>query len=179
LKKWLCFGVILKPVNPDSNAQLAEELKTAGYLTKVKESVVLISPNDKLFSLFKEIELPMITDYKPAAIPDEKWTTGSLVPSFPSLKSFLLSDWCSQYFLNPETGPLGEGVVLASTFNGKLYKIKHGGEDCGIVPDKIWDALEYLKDRPDLEPEFSVCSALEKILKARYKVVEAPPKKAA
>lgn len=124
--------------------------------------------------MFVEQGIPTVADYKPKSIAAEQWATGNLVPTFKSLHAYVTSDWCSQYFHNPETGPLGEGMVVVSTLTGELYKVKHGGEDCGMVPDKLYDAIEILKEYPALEKALEVFLALQKIVKAKYKVVEKP-----
>jgi len=175
-KKWFCFGVVLKAIDKNNHEKMAEELRAAGYSSIAKEEVVVISPNDHLFAMFKELDIPTVVDYRPVAIPADRWNTGYLVPTFPSLHAFLESDWCNQYFLNPETGALGEGMVVTTALNGDLYKLKHGGEDCGQTPERVWEAIEFLKTVPEMDKELAVFTAFERIMKARYKEVEKPKK---
>jgi hypothetical protein len=40
--------------------------------------------------------------------------------------------------------PLGEGMVVASSFDGRMFKLKHGGEECGKVPDRVSELIDIL-----------------------------------
>jgi len=145
-------------------------LRKAGYCAFAHENLVVISPNDFLFSRFKELGIHTLAEYKPKAITPEQWAEhgGQLVPTFASLLEFFQSNWCNRFFLNKDTGALGEGMVVASSLNGRMFKVKHGGEDCGLVPDKLYDGVEMLEKAPEMEKELEVFRALQKIIKARH-----------
>lgn len=121
---------------------------------------MVVTPNDHLFKMFMKLRIPTVSDYKPRSIPDAKWVTGTLVPTFTSFHNYLTSEWCGQYYLNEETGPLGEGMVVVSALNGELYKVKHGGEKSGLMPERLAEAIQILKEFPALEKVLDVLLAL-------------------
>jgi len=46
----------------------------------------------------------------------------------------------------PSEGPaLGEGLVVASEADGRLFKWKHSGEDLGKVPEQLAEAVQKLR----------------------------------
>jgi len=173
-KTWLCFGVSIQANDPSQNKAIAEDLRTAGYVSYAHENMVVISPNDHLFDLFKTIGIRTLAEYRPKAINPEQWAEhdGTSVPTFPSLHAYFESDWCHRFFTNPDTGALGEGMVVASALNGRMFKVKHGGEDCGNVPDKLYDGIEMLEKCPEMDKELDVFKNLQKIIKCKHKVVE-------
>ena len=167
-KKWFCFGAVLQANKEEDNVRIVEDLRAAGYSAIVKEGLILISPNDQLFTLLKKVAIPTVADYKPKSLTDEKFATTREVPTFESLNSFLTSDLSAQYYLNPNTGPLGEGMVISLVLNGEKYKVKHGGECCGNQPEKIQEALEFLKEFPEFGKAIDVLVSLQTILRAKY-----------
>jgi hypothetical protein len=138
-KTWLCFGVSVQANDADENEKLKDELTAAGYSSIAHDNFVIISPNDLLFTMLKDIGIRTLAEYRPKAITPEQWADhgGTLVPTFTSLLAFFQSEWCERFFLNTDTGALGEGFVVASALNGRMFKIKHGGENCGMVPKKL------------------------------------------
>jgi len=70
---------------------------------------------------------------------------GSL-PYFTSLRKLLASDWAHSFF-SPSNGAMhGEGLVVASEADGRLFKWKHGGEELGKVPEQLEQAVAMLKE---------------------------------
>ena len=57
------------------------------------------------------------------------------------------SDWMKRFFLGEK--PLGEGMVIASSYDGRMFKLKHGGEECGKVPDRVSELIDILKNNAD------------------------------
>jgi len=156
------------------NRKLEEELRAAGYASYAHDNFVVISPNDLLFCMFKELGIRTLDEYRPKVITPEQWAdhAGQIVPTFNSLYEFFKSKWCARFFLNEETGALGEGFVVASAHNGRMFKVKHGGEDCGSVPDKIQDCLEWLEKQETMDKELEVIQVLQKIIRSKHKVIE-------
>jgi hypothetical protein len=89
-KSWLCFGVSVQANDADENAKLKEELMTAGYSSYEHDDFVVISPNDFLFSMFKDLGIRTLAEYRPKTITPEQWADhgGALVPTFTSLLAF-------------------------------------------------------------------------------------------
>jgi hypothetical protein len=156
-KGWLCFGVIVRPAAADADDQqsidrLEEDLRIAGYNSRVKEGKVLLAPNEKLFTHLISLGVPTVSDrYQPKGAGDA-WSQYGALPKFPSLHALLISDWAKKFFLGPG-GPLGEGLVIAlgdstvelgeSTIctRGSLFKWKNSTEDLGNVPDQLREAI--------------------------------------
>merc|ERR1719251_547426 len=98
--------------------------------------------------------------------------SGSL-PYFNSMRAFLLSDWVRHFFLPAVGGPLGEGLVIASETDGRLFKFKHGGEEVGNVPAQLTQLVETLRGlqgtpKASLFPE-SLLQVLEVLLQVAMK----------
>merc|ERR1712048_1076540 len=68
-----------------------------------------------------------------------------MLPQFRSLRHLLLSEWAQRFFLPADGLPLGEGLVIASEADGRLFKWKHAGEMLGNVPDQLAEAVEFLR----------------------------------
>jgi len=162
-KKWLCFGAMIRARNIDDTVEkqdakhqahhkLCELLRGGGYNARVKEDGVLLVPNTCFAKLLHELQVPTVADgYQPSGVGSvEQWAEhhgyGS-IPSFTSTRGFLASPWLQRY-LRPEDGiPLGEGLVVASE-DGKLFKLKHGGEELGKVPDQLAELVSVLEQLP-------------------------------
>jgi len=89
-KSWLCFGASVQANDPSENDKLKDELMAGGYSSFAHENFVVISPNDFLFSMFKDLGIHTLAEYKPKVITPEQWAdhSGTLVPTFPSLLAF-------------------------------------------------------------------------------------------
>lgn len=66
-------------------------------------------------------------------------------------------------------------MVVVSALNGELYKVKNGGEKSGLMPERLNEAIEILKQHPALEKVLDVLFALQRINQAVYKIEEAVP----
>lgn len=151
-KKWLCFGVAVHPGAKDDQAplRLAGALQAAGFNARGVEGTVTVAPNAKLAALLKELRVLTVAEaYMPAGIiTPEQWAEHDgteALPCFKSLRQLLLSKWAQRFLLPVDGIPLGEGLVLASEADGRLFKWKHGGEDLGKVPDQLLEAVEALR----------------------------------
>jgi len=150
-KDWLCFGAVALPSAEDEDAtkRLATSLRASGYNAASKDGNVRIVPNAKFMALLKELGVRTVSDaYQPSgSLQGPQWAehdgTGTL-PYFRSLRRLLLSEWAKRFFLPAESPPLGEGLVVASEWDGRLFKWKHGGEDLGRVPEQLGRAVEAL-----------------------------------
>jgi len=116
-------------------------LRSNGFHANAGEEGLTVSPNDKLYELFKANGIVTGDIYVPADLTAEQWADheGAHVPTFKSLPHFLSSEWCARFFHG--TIPLGEGVVLNSAWDGRQFKLKHGGEECGNLPTKVDEAI--------------------------------------
>ena len=74
-------------------------------------------------------------------------------------------------------------MVVVSHHDGRMWKLKHGGEDCGGVPDKMGDAVQMLNDdKNSSEAHIDVYSSIYNIVKnkpAKREQKKAAPKKPA
>jgi hypothetical protein len=151
-KQWLCFGVAVRPGADDDEAasRLAVSLQVAGFNAKGGDGKVIVVPNAKLSALLEELQVCTVSEaYRPAgSITETQWKehggTGTL-PQFQSLRHLLLSDWAYRFLLPADGVPLGEGLVVASGTNGKLFKWKHAGEELGKVPELLAEAVDALR----------------------------------
>lgn len=167
-KEWLCFGAVLLPRVEEADApsedsgseaerlreaaagRLAAALRGAGYNACGKGALVLVSANEALMQLLAELGVPTICGrYRPnGAGSAEEWSQhegrGDL-PRFASLRALLASPWARRFLLPAAGAPLGEGLVVASEADGRLFKLKHGGENLGRVPEQLGDLVEGLR----------------------------------
>merc|ERR1712059_13333 len=112
----------------------AAELRRSGYLARAVDERIVISLSDRMFQLLNSFGIQNLSSYRPADLSESEWVEheGKVVATFPSIYSFFSSQWMERFFLGPK--PLGEGVVLASWHDGKMLKVKHGGECVGAIP---------------------------------------------
>lgn len=151
-KQWLCFGIALRPGAKDDEAapRLATALQAAGFNARDQDGVVTLAPNARLAAVLQELQICTVSEaYKPTStITEAQWAEhqgdGNL-PCFQSLRQLLLSQWAQRFLLPADGIPLGEGLVVASEADGRLFKWKHGGEDLGKVPDQLQEAVEALR----------------------------------
>jgi len=52
---------------------LAEELRKAGYCAVAHDERVVISPNDLLFGMMKDVGIHTLAEYRPKTINPEQW----------------------------------------------------------------------------------------------------------
>eukprot|EP00933_Yihiella_yeosuensis_P024700 TRINITY_DN19144_c0_g1_i1.p1 TRINITY_DN19144_c0_g1~~TRINITY_DN19144_c0_g1_i1.p1 ORF type:complete len:434 (+),score=122.22 TRINITY_DN19144_c0_g1_i1:78-1379(+) len=160
-KGWLCFGAVVRPGREVPEQEEEEEdlnfgnelcahLRKNGYNAKVKGGGVVITPTAQLASVLEKLNIRTVADgYRPrAAGSEDEWAAyhgvGS-VPHFSSMRDLLNSAWL-QRFLRPAGGiPLGEGLVVVSEADGTLFKLKHGGEELGKVPEQLAELVQDLK----------------------------------
>jgi len=152
-KKWLCFGVAVCPEATDDEAptRLAGVLRAAGFNARGVEGAVTIAPNAKLAALLQELQVLTVAEvYRPAgSITPEQWAQHDgteALPCFQSLQQLLLSRWAQRFLLPADGMPLGEGLVVASEADGRLFKWKQGGEDLGRVPEQLLEIVVALRD---------------------------------
>lgn len=151
-KSWLCFGAVLRPVCEEDGAslRLCQQLRKAGYNAQDCIGKVLLAPNHLLADLFDELGIRTVAvGYVPKALTNTHWTAhdgrGAL-PYFTSLRKLLASDW-AHFFFSPSKGAmLGEGLVVASEADGRLFKWKHGGEELGKNPGQLAEAVAMLNE---------------------------------
>jgi hypothetical protein len=151
-KSWLCFGAVLRPTSDEDDAslRLCQQLRKAGYNAQDCEGKVLLTPNHLLSDLLDELGIHTVAaSYVPQDLDNVQWKAhdgrGSL-PYFTSLRKLLASDW-AQSFFSPSKGAMtGEGLVVASEADGRLFKWKHGGEELGKVPEQLEQAVARLKE---------------------------------
>lgn len=151
-KQWLCFGVAVRPCpnNDEAASQLAVALRAAGFNASNTHGTVTIAPNAKLAALLQEIQVPTVAEkYMPAGeITTTQWAEHDgegRLPCFRSLRRLLLSEWAHRFFLPANGVPLGEGLVIASEADGRLFKWKHAGEELGNVPTELAEAVETVR----------------------------------
>lgn len=151
-KQWLCFGVVLRPDAEDLEApwRLASALQAAGFNARNVGDAVVVAPNAKLASLLKELQVITVAEsYMPAGtITASQWAEHDgteKLPRFHSLQQLLVSKWAQRFLLPADGVPLGEGLVVASEADGRLFKWKNGGEDLGKVPEQLHEAVEVLR----------------------------------
>lgn len=56
----------------------------------------------------------------------------------------MASGWARRFLLPEHGAPLGEGLVVASEADGRLFKWKHAGEGLGKVPERLAEAVSAL-----------------------------------
>jgi len=151
-KQWLCFGVVVRPdaEDPEAPSRLASALQAAGFNARGAEEAVVVAPNAKLASLLNELQVLTVAEaYTPAGtITAGQWAEHDgkdKLPRFHSLRQLLLSKWAQRFLLPADGVPLGEGLVVASEADGRLFKWKHGGEELGKVPEQLHEAVEVLR----------------------------------
>merc|ERR1712100_515538 len=94
--------------------------------------------------------------YRPSALSDREWAEhdgASTLPCFTSLRRLITSEWAARFLMPSEGAPLGEGLVVASELDGRLFKWKQSGENLGKVPEqlqKVVTALRALKGSPKM-----------------------------
>jgi len=154
-KQWLCFGAVLRPERSEEDEhapqRMVDALRAMDINASARDDRVLIAPNEKLFDLFAELGIQSVArGYKPTgAGSEQEWAehagATSALHSFESLRSFLASPWMKRFLMPQDNArALGEGFVVASAFDGRLFKLKHGGEDLGKVPDQLESVLKQL-----------------------------------
>eukprot|EP00747_Dinoflagellata_sp_TGD_P065087 gnl/TRDRNA2_/TRDRNA2_154201_c0_seq2.p1 gnl/TRDRNA2_/TRDRNA2_154201_c0~~gnl/TRDRNA2_/TRDRNA2_154201_c0_seq2.p1 ORF type:complete len:363 (+),score=42.26 gnl/TRDRNA2_/TRDRNA2_154201_c0_seq2:105-1193(+) len=141
LHQWLCFGAVLRILAEkyEDYNKVIVQLRAGGY--NVQETIqctVLLSLNAKLAVILSNLGIRTVADgYQPTTgILGDQWAKhdgdGSL-PWFKSLRQFLLSEW-PRRFLMPQDGTVyGEGLVVVSEADGKLFKW-NGGQNRGSMP---------------------------------------------
>merc|ERR1712083_617088 len=55
------------------------------------------------------------------------------------------SRWAHRFLVPEDGSPLGEGLVVASEADGRLFKWKHAGESLGKVPERLAKAVGELR----------------------------------
>eukprot|EP00929_Paragymnodinium_shiwhaense_P118344 TRINITY_DN90274_c0_g1_i1.p1 TRINITY_DN90274_c0_g1~~TRINITY_DN90274_c0_g1_i1.p1 ORF type:complete len:420 (-),score=124.67 TRINITY_DN90274_c0_g1_i1:257-1516(-) len=156
-KQWLCFGAVLRPEALEDEAavrRMTGALRAADLNASAKEDRILLAPNKKLFALFAELNIDTVaTGYHPGKAGCEKgWADAYDAQSlheFDSMRCFLQSDWVQRFLLPANRVPNGEGVVIASAADGRLFKFKHGGEELGKVPRQLEDIMTKLSELQD------------------------------
>lgn len=151
-KHWLCFGVVVLPADDGETAapQLASALRLAGFNARARDGSVTVTPNAKLAALLRDVQICTVADtYKPSGnMTQDQWAEhdgqGSL-PCFQTLRQLLLSQWLQRFLLPADGIPLGEGLVVACEADGRLFKLKHAGEELGKVPDQMSEAVQALR----------------------------------
>lgn len=148
-KQWLCFGMALRVTDDEAALRLANKLRAIGYNAKACSGCVRITQNMKLAALLQSLNIVTVADtYRPLGnITEAQWAehdgAGNLA-FFQSLRQFILSQWAQRFLLPSDGVPLGEGFVVSSEADGKLFKWKHAGEDLGKVPEQLAKAVEAL-----------------------------------
>merc|ERR1712139_80128 len=56
-----------------------------------------------------------------------------------------MGEWPRRFLMPSDGTALGEGLVVASEADGKLFKWKHAGEELGKVPEKLEEAVRELR----------------------------------
>jgi hypothetical protein len=151
-KQWLCFGAVLRPAAEGLTAckNLGIQLQARGYNAKVNGDCVLLSLNAKFAALLRDLGICTVADgYRPTqAISGVEWAEhdgAGTLPCFRSLRQLLQSEWPRRFLMPSDGTMLGEGLVVASEADGKLFKWKHAGEELGKVPDKLEEAVRELR----------------------------------
>lgn len=192
-KQWLCFGAVLRPASEDGEApsRLAGALRASGYNASKEcngDAAVTITPNVKLAEVLRELRIPTVADaYRPPeSITAAEWAehdgVGSLL-YFRSLRRLIHSDWARRFLLPVDSTPLGEGIVVASESDGRLFKWKHASEDLGHVPEQLEECVLTLQRlapalRAALLPQglLEVCEQLHRVATAKTAEVVVVPK---
>jgi hypothetical protein len=151
-RSWRCFGALATAFSKDEKAPLllGGRLRTVGYNARAvgqgpSDNRILICLNAKLHDVFKELEVRTVaTGYAPQSIDSSSWEEHGELPRFESLRDFLHSNWLRQFLMAPDT-QLCEGVVVASEFDGTLFKLKHGSEKLGKVPEQLQEIVHTLR----------------------------------
>ena len=84
------------------------------------------------------------TGYAPQSVDSSSWEEHGELPRFESLCGFLHSNWLRQFLMTPDTR-LSAGVVVASEFDGTLFKVEHGVEKLGKVPEQLQEIVHTLR----------------------------------
>eukprot|EP00928_Gymnodinium_smaydae_P016884 TRINITY_DN1639_c0_g1_i2.p1 TRINITY_DN1639_c0_g1~~TRINITY_DN1639_c0_g1_i2.p1 ORF type:complete len:420 (-),score=110.19 TRINITY_DN1639_c0_g1_i2:155-1414(-) len=190
-KGWLCFGAVLLASADDENAsgRLTARLRAEGFnASRSGENRVLVTPSAKLETLLEDLDVRCVSKgYRPDCLAEELWAdhdgVGEL-PYFRSMRRLIDSEWAQRLLLPADGPPLGEGFVVCSEADGRLFKWKHAGEELGKVPDQLGQVVQQLRaldDKIKLLPA-DVLPAFERLLqvattKPTEVVVNAAPSK--
>lgn len=136
------------PQDPPEN-HLSLALRAAGYNARPKQNKVLVAANERLFTLLHELGVPTVVHgYHPSDLSGSEWAahdgTGP-VACFNSMRALLTSDWAQRFLMPAHGSPCGEGLVVASEADARLFKWKHAGEGLGKVPEKLAKATAELQ----------------------------------
>lgn len=156
VKQWLCFGVLVVPGANDDRAavRLASALRAAGFNTRVStpgpdsRSTVMVVPNAKLAWLLQKFLIPsLFQGYRPGGqiLKEAGRLDGTVVQRFESLRQLVLSSWAQDFLLPADGVALGEGLVVASESDGKLFKWKHASQDTCQTGWRMAEAKETLR----------------------------------
>merc|ERR1712232_1046382 len=151
-KQWLCFGIAVRPSATDEEAakRLAAALRIADFNANCRNGTVTVTPNAKLAGLLHDLQVCTVSEvYRPGGdITETMWRQhdgNGKLPQFHSLRHLLLSQWAQRFMLPVDGVPLGEGLVIASEADGRLFKWKHAGEELGKVPEQLSEAVKVLQ----------------------------------
>jgi len=186
----LCDGAGFFADESDETAEtkLALALRIAGFNARPKGGKVLVAPNERLFHLLHRCQVPTVVEgYRPHSLTAQEWQEhegpGNLA-CFRSMRALLSSPW-AQRFLMPETGAvLGEGIVVASEADGRLFKWKQAAETSTVLPARLAEAVagvRALKHAAQAKLPTGIVEMLELLLRATVKseiIAKRPPKAA-
>lgn len=174
----LCDGAGFFADDSDEAAEtkLALALRIAGFNARPKGSKVLVAPSERLFHLLHQFHVPTVVEgYRPHSLTAQEWQehegSGNLA-SFHSMRALLSSCW-AQRFLMPENGAaLGEGIVVASEADGRLFKWKQASETSTMLTARLAEAVagvRALKHAAQAKLPTGIVEVLELLLRATVK----------
>lgn len=128
---------------------MSQGLRSSGFSAGARDGVVVLSTNPKLEARLAELGVCSVSEgYQPSGLTEPLWAEhdgAGRLPMFSSLRQLIASEWAGRFLL-PESGsPLGEGLVVVSAVDGRLFKFKHGGEDLGKVPEQLLEVVTALR----------------------------------
>jgi len=150
-KQWLCFGIVLRPADDEAASRLADKLRAIGFNARHCSGSVRITQNVKLAAMLQDVGVATVADiYRPLGnITEGQWSehdgVGNLA-CFHSLRQLVLSPWAQRFLLPSDGIPLGEGLVVASDADGKLFKWKHAGEELGNIPAQMAKVVAIIRN---------------------------------
>ena len=151
-KDWLCFGAVVIPFSGDLDAplRLCKQLRLAGFNASTVgrgDKRIILAPNRVLAEVFGEHGVRTVEGYRPQDIDPCDWNKHGLLPRFESMRSLLCSGWLRRFLVTPtiKGKAIGEGIVVSSEADGRLFKLKHADENIGQVPQLLQTLVSLLK----------------------------------
>jgi len=179
-KGWLCFGAVIRSETQDKQAteRLSEALRAAGFTAAVRDDRVVLVPSPAFAGLLSAAGIETVYDKYAPSRDGVQWPAhdgAGRLPYFTSMRAFILSDWVRHFFLPAVGGPLGEGLVIASEADGRLFKFKHGGEELGNVPAQLTELVEKLRGLEGTPKAVVLPESLLQVLEVMLQVVLKKP----